>query len=534
MKLSLTTKFTGSLLFMVLAAAGFGAHVFYQIGRLQESVSATSPGAAGLEWLRWEALGVTLLLVAITFVVACFFHRTVARPVSIMAHTAHKLSQGDFTLDLDVSSQAEIEAMAEGFRQMIRNLRGLSRIAVKIANGDLLKQVRPYGDHDELGNAFKLMIDSLRKIVREVRSSAERVHRGGEDVTVTSRHIAEGANQQVSALEEVSQAIDEISGSLQGTARNVESQSGVVEQVARATSVLSESVKQVAENAERVDRLANEAAAEARAGGQSVSQVTASMGSIRSAIGDLADVMQRLGEKSTEINAIVSTISEIAEQTNLLALNAAIEAARAGQQGKGFAVVADEVRKLAGRASQSTKEIASLIKGVQEETERAVSSTEETTSRVEEGTRLANEAARAMEKIVETAVLTAQAVKEISLETRNQTRSVEETVKAASHLSHITQEVAAAIQQQSAGAEEVAAASSNLKDLARNNLDQAGDLHQAALHLTALAEGLEKLVLEFKLPEEETEGREPTPATVEKLRNVPAVKGTGAAVPQAV
>lgn len=103
-----------------------------------------------------------------------------------------------------------------------------------------------------------------------------------------------------------------------------------------------------------------------------LSSVLSGVNSLSEEVSHAAEVIRHLEKDSENIGTVLILIRDIAEQTNLLALNAAIEAARAGEHGRGFAVVADEVRILAQKTQQATKEIQSIIEGLQQQARNAV------------------------------------------------------------------------------------------------------------------------------------------------------------------
>lgn len=153
------------------------------------------------------------------------------------------------------------------------------------------------------------------------------------------------------------------------------------------------------------------------------------MNVIRDQIQETSKRIKRLGESSQEIGDIVGLINDIADQTNVLALNAAIQASMAGEAGRGFAVVADEVQRLAERSANATKQIETLVKTIQADTNEAVMSMESTTSEVVRGARLAQDAGEALEEVQSVSNTLADLIQNISNAALQQAES-------AGHISH--------------------------------------------------------------------------------------------------
>jgi methyl-accepting chemotaxis protein len=272
-------------------------------------------------------------------------------------------------------------------------------IANAVASGDLTSRIDVHSTNEtgRLMMALKQMNDNLVELVGKVRM-------GTDSITTASSEIAAGNS-------DLSQRTEEQASSLEETASSMEE--------------LAATVKQNADNARQANQLAAGASEVAVKGGAVVSQVVQTMSSIN--------------ESSKKIVDIISVIDGIAFQTNILALNAAVEAARAGEQGRGFAVVATEVRTLAQRSATAAKEIKELIK--------------DSVSKVEDGTRLVDEAGATMDEIVSAVKRVTDIMSEISAASQEQSAGIEQVNQAVTQMDEVTQQNAALVEEASAAAE---------------------------------------------------------------------------------
>ncbi|HEY9761348.1 MAG TPA: methyl-accepting chemotaxis protein [Trichocoleus sp.] len=445
---------------MVSAAAGvvsalavgvvnFVASTAQPEARMPKGIHATMAVAAGVTGFG-AALGGSYLA-----------HRRIKQSVADLQNQFDSVIHGNLSARASVYAEDEFGQLASGFNKMSRVIltttseaqrkaqeqeqakEDLQRQVIRLlddvegaARGDLTVQAEVTADVlGAVADSFNLTIQNLREIVQQVSVAARQVSKGSAENEMFARSLSADALRQA---EELAVTLNSV-------------------------QVMTDSIQRVAESAREAEEVARTASSTALRGGESVERTVAGILEIRETVAETTRKVKRLAESSQEISKIVALISQIASRTNLLALNASIEAARAGEAGRGFAIVADEVRQLADRAAKASKEIEQIVLQIQSETSGVMMAMEEGTQQVIEGTRLAEQAKRSLEDIIQVSNRIDVLVRSITADTVEQT----ETSRA---VAQVMQSVELTAQETSQEAQRVSASLQNLVGVARDLL----------------------------------------------------------------
>ncbi len=312
-------------------------------------------------------------------------------------------------------------------RRMVQKLEIAAHAAQSVAQGRLDVQLRSRSN-DELGD----MMRAMGAMIGQLRGTIQSVQQASVSIRTASSEIAIGN-------EELSQRTEQTSSRLQMAAASMEQ--------------LNTTVQTSSESATTANALASSAAQVAQRGGEVVAKVVHTMTEINTSSKRIAD--------------IIGVIDGIAFQTNILALNAAVEAARAGEQGRGFAVVASEVRSLAQRSAEAAREIKTLI-GT-------------SVGKVQDGTRLVQDAGRTMTEIVASVQRVSDVIGEIAQATGEQSQGLSQINLAVVELDDMTQRNAALVEQSAAAAQSLSEQAQHLADMvSRFELGDVDDPAQAS------------------------------------------------------
>lgn len=368
------------------------------LGAVSMNISLNSINSAVRESsLKVMAAALGLLVLVIGFIYL-FVNRAVSVPLERLSHSLAQIAEGegDLTRRLAVERQDEI------------------------------------GKTSEIFNAF---MDKLQSVVRDVKTSAEKVMVTAKQLAFASQDVTKSSDRQSEATAAMAAAIEEI----------------------------TVSIANVADNAANAHEMASEAGVLSCEGANAVRGAVGEMNKISASVGHSKQMIRDLDEKSNQISNIVSVIKDIADQTNLLALNAAIEAARAGEQGRGFAVVADEVRKLAERTTASTQEIAKMIEAIQQSTQSSVQGMELSSGQVQEGVQMAARSGDSMTRIEASTGKVQDAVNEISSALREQSSAANQLAQEVERIAQMTEKNGLSAKESSQAASHLEGMASTLK-----------------------------------------------------------------------
>ena len=344
------------------------------------------PIATVYSGIKTVRMAMALIGIISLLILAVIIERTVhvvIKPVKELTSVITAMTDGDFTVSVDVKSDDEIGVMSQCVQHFIQSMRGM---------------------------------------ILSIHGVSDKLHEQADNSSLISGQMYDASRTQSQSMQELNNTVEQLSLS--------------VNEIAENATTLAMVVSDTREEGSQVDLKMKDTVEVSRKGKADMQNVGDAMQNINQSVLKLQQAIDKVGKASEEITNITGVISGIAEETNLLSLNASIEAARAGEAGKGFAVVATEIGQLAKNSAESVQNIEKLISEINVLVKDAVLQADDSVENINSSGELVGDALKTFDVIFGN-------IDEVSTLVRQMIEKVEKVDEVANNVAAISEEQAA-------------------------------------------------------------------------------------------
>lgn len=430
-------------------AVALKSHTGESIGRIEVIYSGKGVNADMFKLITVPPIGQAIVFIIIVVAIFTFIHNRIGKPIEVLMDRIGKITSGNLKTEIPEMESSEMGFIADGLRFLVKSLANTGQRLNATANVVNETITKLESNFRNTIDRIKSQTESTNQIASTIRKAEESQRGIYENTTMLSAITSEN----VASLQEVKANENEIAHRMEDLYKSTDNSYSVVAEMAQTSKVMSKnaqrvlssventsasveeiiaSVREVETSARESSLLAEKVRQDAAQGGvASVDKAVRSMNRIVDKVNRAAEIVRELGNRSKDIQHIVSVMREINEQANMLSINAAILAEQAGEYGKGFSVVADEMRGLSTRTETYTKEIGGIAVKIRNGISEVMSAIDGGIESVKEGNENVYEVGESMSSILESAHTSANMTKMIERATQDQVlalRHIEESI----------------------------------------------------------------------------------------------------------
>ena len=344
-------------------------------------------------------------------IIGNFISSSITSPTRSLSGVVKRLTEGEYDARVPVKGSDEFFHLGTAFNKLLDDR------AVTLDTID--------AEHQELNQSVFSLLQAVAELSERDLTIRANVT---EDATGP---VADALNLLAEETAETLSKVKEIAFEVNETSQNVNTHLMSVNKLAMKEQERAiETADQMNKMLQRLDSISNSAAdtnimadnttQSTKKAHESVTDTLSGMSVIRDTVQETGKRIKQLGERSQEISHVIEIIDTIAERTTLLALNASMQAVAAGDEGKGFSVIAEEIQRLAESSRESTGQISTLVRNIQQETNTTIATMDKTIEQVIDGSTKAEDAAEQMQKVLETTNELVNAVDQIAVASKDQ------------------------------------------------------------------------------------------------------------------